>query len=213
MFWIFTISLIFLGGCNLIKQTDDVELSWWNNWSWITNQLISEQSWYVSENTDNSQNNWYKTYKDNKINFSILYDDSWYLEIEDKTPIRDGIGKTLVFSKKWYKINIIAYPEKHECWSEQFISDISIFKNIQINGVNMLRDSQAYSLEGIGPWVTDNPVFIDFHTEWGLGCLMLEDKFFTFWYVLPVSDDDFKNWEYNKWILAEMDSIVSSLTW
>lgn len=198
--------------------------------SWKINQLIIERSsWHIEAkefekkvwlDTSNinqqsntiTQKKWTNVYKDDKINFEISYLDTRNLKIENKTPIWEWIGKTLNFSKKWYTIKIIAYPQKHECWSEWPNPD-SNRQKIQINWKTMFRQKQAYDLAGIGPWVTNNPVYIDFVDQWWEWCLMLDDKFFTFWYILPVSSNDFEDWKYSKEILVEMDEIISSLKW
>ncbi len=169
-----------------------------------------------------------KTYTDPDLDFSLNYDPSWQLETRTGTDLNDGSGRTILLEKEGYqfKLQFQRKPEvAGECGGILTQADLTRYwkyplgqlevwrAKAEAGWVNSYHDDRISFIDIIVP--TELWDETDARGEIGVfSCSpQINDYLVNISYQLPVSVENLKAGRFKPERLAEMDYILTSLTW
>lgn len=169
-----------------------------------------------------------RTYIDPDLDFRLNYDPSWQLEARTGADLNDGSGRTVVLQKDGYQFELkfqLKPAVAGECGGVLNQSDLPRFwkyplgplqvwrAKAEAGWVNSYNDDQISFIDILTP----TELWDDADADGDIGLFscspQVNDYIFSLSYRLPVSVEDLKAGRFSPERLAEMDYILTSLTW
>jgi hypothetical protein len=169
-----------------------------------------------------------QSYADPELGFALQYDASWHLEVRSGTALNDLSGRTILLEREGYQFRMMIRDRPHvvgECTGSLRQEDLGSYWRYRIDDreawrakaeagfVNSYHDGQVAFIDIISP--ASLPDQTDKNGQAGLyTCSFdMDGRVLSVSYKLPVSVEDLKAGRYRADLLAEMDGILTSITW